>query len=235
LRIVGIAVASLQTERNDLALSTVGQVVFTREENIMAKTVIGLFDDISQARDVVQELVNRGIERNNISLIANNVENVPVTYDESDAVPNVGIGAVLGGIGGLLVGLSAFAIPGIGPVIGAGWLASTVGGGLIGGTAGGLIGALIDESVPDYRAGYYVEGVRRGGTLVAVKAADHEVNLVENIMLVHRAVEIDERGAFYRERGYKGYDPDALPYTRDELVREREIYHTMERGRTAKS
>jgi hypothetical protein len=207
----------------------------TRKENIMAKTVIGLFDDISQARDVVQELVNGGIEPNNISLIVNNAENVPVTYDESAAVPNVGIGTVLGGIGGLLVGLSAFAIPGIGPVIGAGWLASTLGGGLIGGTAGGLIGALIDESVPNYRAGYYVEGVRRGGTLVAVKVPDHLVNLVENIMRVHRAVDIDERGAFYRESGYKGYDPNALPYTRDELVREREIYHTMERGRTAKS
>jgi hypothetical protein len=201
----------------------------------MAKTVIGLFDDISHARDVVQELVNGEIEHNNISLIVNNVENVPVTDDESAAVPNVGIGAVLGGIGGLLAGLSAFAIPGIGPVIGAGWLASTVGGGLLGGTAGGLIGALIDESVPDHRAGYYVEGVRRGGTLVAVKAPDHLVNLVENIMRVHRAVDIDERGALYRESGYKGYDPNALPYTQNELVREREIYHTKERGRTAKS
>jgi hypothetical protein len=201
----------------------------------MAKTVIGLFDDIHQARDIVQELMDGGIERNNISVIANNVENVPVIYDESAAVPNAGIGAVLGGIGGLLVGLSAFVIPGIGPVIGAGWLTSTVGSGLIGGTAGGLIGALIDESVPDYRAEYYVEGVRRGGTLIAVKAADHLVNLVENIMREHRAVDIEERGAFYREGGYKGYDPNALPYTRDELVREREISHRKERGRTAES
>lgn len=55
---------------------------------------------------------------------------MPVTYDESAAVPNVGIGAVRGAIGGLLVGLGAFIIPGIGPVIGAGWLGSTVGSGL---------------------------------------------------------------------------------------------------------
>ena len=39
----------------------------------MAKAVIGLFDDVAEARGVIRELVDAGFERNDISLVANNV------------------------------------------------------------------------------------------------------------------------------------------------------------------
>lgn len=56
------------------------------------------------------------------------------------------IGAAVGGAGGLLAGLGAFAIPGIGPVVGAGWLVATLVGAAAGGVAGGLLGMLTDAS-----------------------------------------------------------------------------------------
>jgi hypothetical protein len=62
--------------------------------------------------------------------------------DESGTAEGAGISSAVGGVGGLLAGLGAFAIPGIGPVVGAGWLAATLIGAAAGGVAGGLIGSL---------------------------------------------------------------------------------------------
>jgi hypothetical protein len=65
------------------------------------------------------------------------------------------------------------AIPGVGPVVAAGWLAATTLGAVTGavacGAAGGLIGALTDSGVPEEHAHVYAEGVRRGGTLVTAR------------------------------------------------------------------
>ena len=70
------------------------------------------------------------------------------TDTEEDAATGAGIGAVVGGAGGLLTGLGIMAIPGVGPVVVAGWLAATavgaVAGAVAGGAAGGIIGALTD-------------------------------------------------------------------------------------------
>jgi hypothetical protein len=68
-----------------------------------------------------------------------------------------------------LTGLGIMAIPGVGPVVAAGWLAATA---AVGGAAGGLIGALTDSAVPEEDAHVYAEGVRRGGALVTAKVDD---------------------------------------------------------------
>jgi hypothetical protein len=58
-----------------------------------------------------------------------------------------GIGVAVGGVGGLLAGLGTFAIPGIGPVVGAGWLATTLIGAMAGGAAGGIVGSLTEAGI----------------------------------------------------------------------------------------
>ena len=73
----------------------------------------------------------------------------------SGAGTGAGIGALLGGIAGLLAGLSIITIPGIGPILGAGPIASTLMGAVAGGPVGGLLGALTDMGVPEEHAGYY--------------------------------------------------------------------------------
>ena len=90
------------------------------------------------------------------------------------AAAGAGIGAALGGTAGLLAGLGLLAIPGLGPVVAAGWLASTAALAVAGGATGGLIGALTQSGVSEEDANVYAEGVRRGGTLVTARVPDAE-------------------------------------------------------------
>jgi uncharacterized protein (TIGR02271 family) len=181
----------------------------------MAKTVIGLFDSLHEARQVVQELVAHSFRREDISIVAQHEGDV-VTEREGDrtsgAAVGAGAGAALGGLGGLLVGLGALAIPGIGPAIAAGPLVSALAGAGIGAAAGGLIGALTDLGVPEEEAQYYAEGVRRGGALVTVEADDAMADRAADIMTRYGAVDLEERATQWRQGGWSRFDPEAGPY-----------------------
>ena len=203
----------------------------------MAMTVVGLFDTMNEAQSVVQDLVNGGFNRNDIGLTANNTKgeykNTASTSTtetgtengETKAGDDAGAGAVggtvVGGALGLLVGIGALAIPGIGPVVAAGTLATVLGstalGAGIGAGIGGIVGALVGMGVPKEDAEYYNEGVRRGGALVTVKAEDNKAQSAYDIMQQHGAVDIDERGAEWKQSGYQGYDPNAQAYTQEQL------------------
>ena len=62
---------------------------------------------------------------------------------------------------GVLAGIGALAIPGVGPIIAGGALASTLAGAGIGAAAGGLLGALVGLGIPEEEARYYETGLRR--------------------------------------------------------------------------
>ncbi len=175
------------------------------------KTIVGLFDDFAQAQTAAQQLESAGIPRNDISFVASNangqydqyVNNENATTNRPSAVgTDAAAGAVIGGGIGLLMGLGLFAIPGFGPVIAAGWFASLLTGAGIGAVAGGLIGALTSIGVPHEDATYYNEAVRRGGTLLAVKAADNMADRVAEILDNNGAVNVDERADQYRQEGF---------------------------------
>src|SRR6476661_4121602 len=104
-----------------------------------------LYDNYSDATRAVSELERAGIPHSDISIVANNAEGwysedgvagadrdgrIDRDRDGVDdraegAAAGAGIGAALGGTAGLLAGLGLLAIPGLGPVVAAGWLAST--------------------------------------------------------------------------------------------------------------
>ena len=84
-------------------------------------------------------------------------------------------GGLLGGIVGLLTGVGALAIPGVGPFVAGGALASTLAGAGVGAAAGGLVGALVGAGIPEEEARYYERGLQDGGVLVTVYAGDREV------------------------------------------------------------
>ena len=210
----------------------------------MSRTVVALYDDFTTANDVVRDLIDHGFAREDISVMASDAtgeygayltEETGVDHETSATVSGAsvgaGIGAVLGGMGGLLVGLGALVIPGIGPVVAAGPLAAAISGlagagvgAVAGGVTGGLIGALVDMGLPENEAQYYSEGVRRGGTLVTVQAADHMANQARDVMNRYNPVDINERVSSWRERGWTGFDPDADLYDIDEIERERQFY-----------
>jgi hypothetical protein len=101
----------------------------------------------------------------------------------------VGIGGALGGGAGLLAGLGLLAIPGLGPVVAAGWLASTAVGAAAGAAAGGIVGALVDAGVDREHAEVYSEAVRRGGTMVTARVRDDDSVRVENIMDTYQPID----------------------------------------------
>lgn len=188
------------------------------------KTLNQLFDNYTTAKSVVVQLEAAGIPYKDISIVSHHSEK------ETEAVEGAGIGASVGaaiGAGsGLLAGLGMIAIPGIGPVVAAGWLTATLGGALggaiAGGAAGGLIGALIDSGVPDEEAQVYAEAVRRGGTLVSVKVDDEKAPMAKRILLDSGGVDINKRRQYYVDQGWERFDHTSAPYTPEKIELERQ-------------
>ena len=135
------------------------------------------------------------------------------------------IGATAGGVVGLLTGLGLLAIPGVGPVVAAGWLVATAAGAAVGGTAGGIIGALTQAGTSEEDAYVYAEGVRRGGTLVSARVPDADRARYEAV-LDRSSVNIRDRGAAWRKAGWQNFDPKAAPYTAEQIRKERELYRS---------
>ncbi len=183
----------------------------------MAKTVVGLFDDRAAAKAAVRELLGEGVRRNDIGLMAKRLDDEPrdveVEYVEEDGHEQVedmakgaGTGAAIGGAAGLLLSLSALAIPGIGPVLAAGPLAALIAGAGVGATAGGLISGLTRLGLDDDDADTYAEGLRRGGTLVSVNAPDERADRAVSTLKRHGAIVIDKRAAEWSEEVWSGFD-----------------------------
>ena len=194
----------------------------------MTSTVIGLYDRLEDAQNAVSELVSAGFPRDDISMVAADTEGKFQTYvGGSDAEAGEGIaagagaGAVVGGIGGLLVGIGALAIPGIGPVLAAGPLASALIGAGVGAATGGLLGALVDAGIPEEEANVYAEGVRRGGTLIKVTTSADRVDEANRILDRFNPIDIDQRATTWRSENWSRFDPDATPYTQTDFERER--------------
>jgi hypothetical protein len=115
------------------------------------------------------------------------------------------------------------AIPGIGPVVAAGWLASLAAGAVAGGAAGGIIGALVESGTSKENAALYAEALRRGGAIVTAKVSDDDAAKYKSIMS-RNDINVTARESAYRNSGWKGYDVGAPAYTADEARRERELY-----------
>ncbi len=207
-------------------------------------TISRLYDDYEAASRAVAELERAGLPADDISIVANNAEG---RYDRNTTTSRVdpehdrdhdgvddraegartgaGVGAALGGMAGVLAGIGMIAIPGVGPVVAAGWLVATAAGAVAGGAAGGLIGALTQAGVSEDEAHVYAEGVRRGGTLVTARVPDAERTRFEAI-LDQSAVNYRDRSAHWEQAGWNRFDPNAAPLTPEQVQRERDIYRS---------
>ena len=209
-------------------------------------TVTRLFDSHTEALDAVSKLEAAGVSQDKISIVSNNADNWHSgsgNYNagplgdrngdgENDVADGAGKGAATGGIlgagAGVLAGLGMLAIPGLGPVVAAGWLASTAVGAAVGaaagGATGGLLGALKEAGHSDEEANVYSEGVRRGGTLVSVKADGDDAHRLQTILDGSRGFDATTRGEAYRQSGWSGFDANAEPYTSEQIELERARY-----------
>jgi uncharacterized protein (TIGR02271 family) len=215
----------------------------------MAQTIVGMFDDYDEAQAAVHDLMTAGFTQSDISIVANNATNrftkdAPGAGTPTSSGPNghgmvagaatgAGEGAIIGGFTGLAASLVTMLIPGIGPIFAVGALAATLGGAGLGAVGGGVIGGLTGLGIPKEDAGYYAEGIRRGSTLVTVRADEPRAEEAADILNRHNPVNIDERGGYYRSTGFSGYNKSAPAYTPEQIEGERRHYATQPAPKTA--
>lgn len=143
-------------------------------------TIVALFESQADAEQAIRDLKDAGFPRDSIGVVLRDPAYGHGPVHPSDIGPLPGEtatagavgGGILGGVVGLLAGVGALALPGIGPVIAGGVLVSSLTGAGLGAAAGGVLGALIGLGIPDEEARYFEEGVRRGSVLVAVDPGD---------------------------------------------------------------
>jgi hypothetical protein len=163
----------------------------------MKKAVMCIVKTRSQAETIIEELQAVGFENDDISVLFPNQEGTKDFAHEHNtkapegAIAGVGTGGVVGGTLGLLAGIGALAIPGIGPLLAAGPVLAAMSGAAAGATVGGITGALIGMGIPEMEAKRYEGKIRGGNLLISVHTeASEERARVEGIFKGARADDI---------------------------------------------
>jgi hypothetical protein len=136
--------------------------------------VFGIYSTSASAEQAVDRLTQSGFSNNDISvLIPDTLSTKEFAHEKNTKAPEgtaagVTTGGVIGGTLGLLAGIGALAIPGVGPFIAAGPIMGALAGLGVGGAVGGLVGALVGLGIPEYEAKRYEGRVKDGGVLLSV-------------------------------------------------------------------
>ena len=138
--------------------------------------VFGIYPTRTAAEEAVDRMIASGFRTEDISaLLQDNVGTKDFAHEKNTKAPEgtatgVTAGAAVGGTLGLLAGIGALAIPGLGPFIAAGPIMATLAGLGSGGVVGGVVGALVGAGIPEYEAKRYEGRVKTGGVLVSIHA-----------------------------------------------------------------
>ena len=147
----------------------------------MSKTVLCLANTEAQAEIIVQRLNETGIPTSDVSaLFPDKTGSRDFAHEHNTKAPEgtaigVSAGGVTGGVLGLLDGIGALAIPGVGPFIAAGPIMAALSGAAVGAAIGGIGGALIGMGIPEYEAKQYEAKIREGNILISAHARDGDV------------------------------------------------------------
>ena len=140
----------------------------------------GLYKSRSQAESAVDALRQAGFRSDDISvLLPDQQSSEEFAHEKNTKAPEgtttgVAAGGAVGGTLGLLAGIGALAIPGLGPFIAAGPIMGALAGAGAGGAVGGLVGALVGMGIPEYEAKRYEGSVKEGGILLSVHCDDSD-------------------------------------------------------------
>ncbi|HEX4515412.1 MAG TPA: DUF3341 domain-containing protein [Polyangiaceae bacterium] len=144
----------------------------------MKKAVIGFAATQNQAEAIATRLRSEGFATNDISVLFPDKRNTKeFAHKQSTKAPEgatagAGAGGIVGGTLGLLAGIGALAIPGLGPFIAAGPIMAALSGAAAGAGVGGVTGALIGMGIPEYEAKMYEGTLREGNILLSVHTED---------------------------------------------------------------
>jgi hypothetical protein len=175
---------------------------------MLEQRAIGTFTSYELAENALRKLKQTGFLMNQVSLIGKDinrhaestgvhtnstiaVSDLNAEADETGAATQAGAaaGSALGGVTGLLVGLGAIAIPGVGPIMLAGAaataIATTISGTAIGAAAGSLAGGLTGMGFSADRAQTYSDHVSEGRYLVMIEGTAADITRAEKAFANH--------------------------------------------------
>jgi hypothetical protein len=144
------------------------------------QAVFGLATSEQQAEAIVTKLQRSGFSKDDISaLFPDKTKSRDFAHEQHTKAPEGAItgaaaGGVFGGTLGLLAGIGALAIPGLGPFIAAGPIMAALSGAAVGATAGGITGALVGMGIPELEAKQYEAKIKDGNILISVHVGDAE-------------------------------------------------------------
>ena len=161
------------------------------------KLVVGIVESQAQAENIVSTLQGAGFSRDDISaLFPDKRGTTDFAHEHNTKAPEGAVagatgGGLLGGAVGLLAGIGALAIPGLGPFIAAGPLMAALSGAAAGAALGGVAGALVGMGIPELEAKKYEGKLRGGNILLAVHVNDgDEQKRAEEILKTQGAHDI---------------------------------------------
>jgi hypothetical protein len=181
------------------------------------QAVIGLVGSVAQAEKVISELERVGFSRNDLSVLfpdksgTRDFAHEHHTKAPEGAVAGVGAGGAIGGTLGLLAGIGALAIPGLGPFIAAGPIMAALSGAAAGAAVGGIAGALIGMGIPEIEAKVYEGKIKEGNILLSVHVEDSdERKRAKEALERHGAKDVSTAGE-KSVPGGKGHDSTRHP------------------------
>lgn len=163
--------------------------------------VFGIYAARDHAERGVDRLLAAGFTHDDISVLLPDVQGSKDFAHHKDTkapegtTAGVTTGGVIGGTLGLLAGIGALAIPGVGPLIAAGPIMGALAGLGVGGAVGGLIGALVGMGIPEYEAKRYEGRIKAGGVLLSVHCdTSDEISRAKDILKQTSAEDISSAG-----------------------------------------
>lgn len=163
--------------------------------------VFGIYSTAARAEAAVNRLIQAGFSNNDISVLLPDQKSTrDFAHEKETKAPEgtaagVTAGGAIGGTLGLLAGIGALAIPGVGPFIAAGPIMGALAGLGVGGAVGGLVGALVGMGIPEYEAKRYEGRIKGGGILLSVHCdTSQEISRAEDVLKASGAEDIASSG-----------------------------------------
>lgn len=163
--------------------------------------VFGIYTSREAAERGADALLAAGFRNADVSVLMADVQSTKQFAHEKNTKAPEGTtagalsGGAIGGTLGLLAGIGAIAIPGVGPLIAAGPIMATLAGAGAGGAVGVLIGALVGMGIPEYEAKRYEGRVKNGGILLSVHCDNSDwVDRAKDILKQTGAEDISSAG-----------------------------------------
>jgi hypothetical protein len=177
-------------------------------------SVFGIYGSREAVERAIDTFLKSGFTTSDVSvLLPENLGGKPLATHKDTKAPEGataggGAGAVIGGTLGLLAGIGALAIPGVGPFIAAGPIMATLAGLGVGGAVGGFVGALVGMGIPEYEAKRYEGKVKDGNILMSVHTEDStERDRAKEIFVKGGAEDVSYTGEASVDKDHKTVEP----------------------------